>query len=583
MFSGGGAIGLLYHSYVNGIDFSEYYAQHIDAAMVIKYETTLSHLWLEEILSGDRHESIDSVRHHLGRSEWYTQAMLSGGTNEEGYFLPIRESQIRDQLRIIQNKLKAFRIALEKRFVQQDESFSGSMIDQMFDRLFIDILRKADRVESMLRQQLKEATVSYRQMQFMVLVLLLLTWLFSYWVLKRFNRQLVVEKEQARAADLAKSDFLASMSHELRTPLTTIIGHSEYLIEQLGEAEQRALIRAIEVAGKNQLALVNDLLDMSKIESGQFTIDDSPYDLAHLIEEVRQMFATRISAKELEFEVVQSEVPKFQLLGDHQRVKQILVNLIGNAIKFTEQGKISFRVWISADRLYFSVSDSGIGISPDILERLFSRFEQADNSISRRFGGSGLGLFISRNLAELMGGSIAVESQVGSGSTFQLNLPCQLSQLPRLTGGQEQDFRHQVMVSHYSGVVLVAEDTPEIQQLIRKILESMGIIVVVVDHGQEAVERASTQHFDLILMDMQMPVMDGVEATRVLRGAGDQTPVLALTANVMQKHRDAFRAAGANGFLNKPIDLDQLRRELSRYLEVVEEAEEGGAAPVMET
>lgn len=374
--------------------------------------------------------------------------------------------------------------------------------------------------------------------------------------------------DKANLANLAKDEFLASMSHELRTPLTSIIGNSEILFEQERNTERKELLQAIESAGRSQLALVNDILDMSKIESGKFTIEEQPYDLALLLKDIEQMFSTRIKDAGLNFAIEQQNHETYKLLGDGQRIGQILINLLSNAIKFTEQGSISLVTRLKGDnKLHFTLKDTGIGMSPAVLDRLFQRFEQADNSISRRFGGSGLGLFISINLAEMMGGTIDASSREGIGSIFELILPYRPTQV-LVSAEQDTDSAESesVLNEQLSGEILIAEDTLELQLLERRILQSMGLTVTIANNGQEAVELAKKQQFDMILMDMQMPVLDGIGATKTLRAAGNTTPIIALTANVMQKHRDAFGEAGCDGFLAKPIDKQMLRRTLKQHL-----------------
>ncbi len=373
-------------------------------------------------------------------------------------------------------------------------------------------------------------------------------------------------------ATRAKDEFIAAMSHELRTPLTAIIGNSEYLLEEGVCGKQECvqsnaadLLHSIRSAGKSQLALVNDILDMSKIESGKFTIEEAPYDFTFLLQDLEHMFEIRAKDAGIKFKVDQRNEEEFLLIGDGQRVGQVLINLIGNALKFTEKGGVSLITHTEGERIFFTVEDTGIGMSPDTLDRLFSRFEQADGSISRRFGGSGLGLYISLNLAELMGGTIDFSSREGVGSIFQLILPYRRSDL------KEQGIKHRgasvsVRDEKLHGHVLVAEDTLELQLLEKRILEKMGLQVTIAKNGVEAVDLATTQRFDAILMDMQMPEMDGIQATRVLRERGIDTPVIALTANVMQKHRDQFSEAGCDGFVGKPIDKGKLKRELKQYL-----------------
>ncbi len=378
------------------------------------------------------------------------------------------------------------------------------------------------------------------------------------------DQQLRTALEDAQQASQAKDEFLASMSHELRTPLTAIIGNCEFLEDQEEDADKLELVQSIESAGRRQLALVNDILDLSKIESGKFTIDEVPYDLNILVRDIKQMFAVRMRDAGLALKIDQQGEFTRHLIGDIHRIGQILINLIGNAIKFTEKGAISITLWCSEEQLHIKVSDSGIGMSEEVLGRLFQRFEQADSSISRRFGGSGLGLYISWNLAQLMGGSIHVESSEGEGSTFQLNLPLKLGKPITIDSSQPKKVR--TLEAQLEGTILVAEDTPELQLLERRILESMGLRVITVSNGQEAVTLAEKLSFDLILMDMQMPEMDGIEATQAIRASGNQTPIIALTANVLQRHRDAFNEAGCSGFVSKPIDKQELQQVLMEHL-----------------
>jgi hemerythrin-like metal-binding protein len=396
------------------------------------------------------------------------------------------------------------------------------------------------------------------------------------------DMRMLMSVESIKRASAAKDDFVAAMSHELRTPLTSIIGNSEFLAERLSDESNIKIIHAIEVAGRSQLSLVNDVLDMSKIESGKFAIDEVPYDLSALLGDIDHIFSIRARDAGLNFKVIQKEMPDRLLLGDGQRIGQILINLMSNAIKFTDSGEVTLTVWHSDKLIHFCVEDSGIGMSAEVQSRLFQRFEQADQTISRRFGGSGLGLYISNSLALLMKGSIVTESREGEGSTFQLNLPYivtdqsnQQSKVER-SGGESQP------VERMEGTVLIAEDTPELQLLERRIVESMGPDVVTVSDGVKVLEVLAEQEFDLILMDMQMPRKNGIEATQEIRASGNSVPIVALAANVMQKHRDEFEAAGCDGFLAKPIDKMELRRMLEHTLnrvmrggEAIDAIEEG--------
>ncbi len=380
--------------------------------------------------------------------------------------------------------------------------------------------------------------------------------------------------ESVKRANQAKDEFLASMSHELRTPLATIIGNCALLLENDEGSGVREgldqgvvdLVQGIEQAGNNQLALVNDILDLSKIESGKFSIHEEPYNISGLIDEIDIMFAPRAGNAGLNWEVERYREPCL-LMGDPLRIRQVLINLVGNAIKFTDSGEVSLRVDIQQEMIRFTIKDSGIGMDQAQVEQLFNRFEQADRSISRQYGGTGLGLYISCNLANQMGGKIAVTSDQGVGSTFELLLPYQPTRESAIDVDPSARLKEVGRSGRqFSGQVLIAEDTPAMQLLEQRILERMGLTVTVVGNGEEAVERAGHQPFDLILMDMQMPVMDGLEATRRIKQSGSTVPIIALTANVMSRHREQFKKAGCDGFLTKPIDKEKLVRTLEAFL-----------------
>jgi len=384
------------------------------------------------------------------------------------------------------------------------------------------------------------------------------------------------QRQIAEAATAAKSAFLANMSHEIRTPMNAVLGFSKLALETPLDRKQYEYIASIRRAAETLLTLINDILDFSKIEAGKLTLEVHPFKLAELLGEVERLFRTDIRRRNLNLEFTDHSAtdPRFPtggvLVGDALRLQQVLVNLVGNAVKFTERGGITVDVEVAACNgnrltLAFAVTDTGIGISEQEQQRLFESFEQAELSTTRRFGGTGLGLTISRRLVEAMGGAITVTSEPGRGSLFHftvdLALPSETSQAPEPAPKRERN------VSALHGRrLLVAEDNPINQQLALEFLQRAGAEVEIAENGREAVARATAHSFDAILMDIHMPHLDGLEATRILRGEGLQVPILAVSADALGSHRSAALEAGCDSYITKPIDFDQLLGELGRLL-----------------
>ena len=387
------------------------------------------------------------------------------------------------------------------------------------------------------------------------------------------NLSIMVLHDISKVIELnnAKDNFLAAMSHELRTPLTSIIGNSELLIEEeYTKKQQHHLYQSIEIAGRNLLYIVNDILDYSKITAGKFHIHEIEFDLNRLTKELEHIFLVKTEEKGLTFTLSSPKDITYKIVGDDKRIGQVLVNLLGNAVKFTANGKITLDIKfdLSAEKIVYQVTDQGIGMSEKVVKNLFQPFQQADSSTSRNFGGTGLGLYISSELTKLMGETIAVTSKEGEGSCFSLSLP--LKKGAQLTP-ELIDRKKAKTTQTFTGNVLLAEDTPELQILTSAILKQFGIDVTTANNGIEVLAKAKEQHFDLILMDIQMPEMDGLEATKILNTQsqsykGSTPPIVALTANVMQRHKDEFAAAGGVDFLSKPIDKSELQKVLHKYL-----------------
>ena len=387
-------------------------------------------------------------------------------------------------------------------------------------------------------------------------------------------------RDAALAAAEAKATFLATMSHELRTPMNGILGMTRLALDCDLDAEAREHLDTVRSSAEALLSVINDVLDFSKFEAGRLTIDRIPFALRRCLNDMLRTFAVQCADKGLALScTIDAAVPD-GLVGDPGRLRQVLVNLLGNAIKFTEHGAVAVEVTrVSGDGggavLRFAVTDTGIGIPPEKLAAVFEAFTQADGSTSRRFGGTGLGLAISRRLVGLMGGEITVESTVGRGSAFHFTLPFALA--PSVPAPQPRPAAMPSLTGR-SLRVLLAEDNRVNQQLAVRLLEKRGHRVVVAANGREAVARWHAEPFDLVLMDVQMPVMDGIEATAAIRraeaDAAKRTPIVAMTANAMEGDRERCLAAGMDGYLPKPIDV----AEFDRVLELVSS---GAPAPAV--
>ncbi|GAB4161835.1 MAG: hypothetical protein Fur0037_28350 [Planctomycetota bacterium] len=380
------------------------------------------------------------------------------------------------------------------------------------------------------------------------------------------------ELSEARIAALkaaeTKGRFLATMSHELRTPLNGMIGSADLLRETPLREDQRDLVDLLHRSGHSLLAIVNDILDYSRIEAGRMPVERIPFDLRKCVQGAVDLQAQVAADKGIRLEAsIDPDLPE-TVLGDETRLRQILLNLVTNGVKFTEKGRVSVRVEPALEIGYvsFSVEDTGFGIPEDALARLFRPFSQADDSTTRRFGGTGLGLAICKNLTRLLGGSIHCESEVGRGSTFRLVLPLPACEASR---GHEPDPQPAACPFGQGLRALIVDDDACNRLVVRRMLELMGFDCDEACDGLGAVERASAGSFDLVLMDCSMPVMDGFEAARAIRSLGSpaaSVPILALTAHAMPGDKARCLQAGMNAYVSKPVGRTILARAVGRLL-----------------
>ena len=429
--------------------------------------------------------------------------------------------------------------------------------------------------KNIIRQQ---RIITYGTIAGLFITLALLTYVYSLIKkLKITNQQLTnqsdelrIAKDKAESAAKAKSEFLSVMSHEIRTPMNAVIGMTHLLMDEEPRNDQMEYLDTLQFSGTNLIALINDILDFSKIEAGKLTLEQADLDLESLVKSITASTAIKGNDKGIEVKYSYDPALADMYIGDSVRLGQVLTNLMGNAVKFTEAGYVELQVAPAVEgKLRFSVKDTGIGIPKDKQKQIFEAFSQAADDTTRKFGGTGLGLSISRRLVELMGGELQIESEPGEGSVFFFEIELPKSDTPKKTQSEKAESGKLAFGSLAGIRVLIAEDNKINQMVVRKFLEKWDLDITIVNNGQEAVEAWENQQFDLILMDVNMPVLNGTRATGVIREreleSQKHIPILAFTASVVEDEIKAIYEAGMDDWVGKPFEPSVLYQKIRKY------------------
>ncbi len=537
-----------------------------------------------------------------GRDEMVREVYYRPDAREQGYVMEVIEiAPLLDQ---VQSKIDELALLLAQRwesrqkedrarFFTVEQEISTFLkhvppfflrLDENANRLFYD---SSERLRS-LETQLGEQRARFKAIELILTALVVtLALVAGFMVMRRIeqsSRRLEVAledmkaaKDEAERASRAKSEFVSRMSHELRTPLNAIIGFAELLQAEPLQPSHQNYVSLINRSGRHLMDLINQVLDHAKIEYGKLTLEHIPFDFRAAIDEVSAIVSDRASGKGLEFiSAIADDLPD-HVMGDPTRLRQILVNLLVNAVKFTERGSVELRIAPEGERIFFSIRDTGIGMNQVALTRLFQPFGQADDSITRKYGGTGLGLLISRELVLAMGGDIEVDSAPGVGSCFWFSLPLQVASKEevgvRSLPDQDKAGSDDSLLELLGGRLLLVDDNRVNQQLASAMLKKLGLEHDIASNGCEALEMMIANAYQAVLMDMEMPEMDGLTATATWREReqslkAKRLPIIAMTANAMREDRERCFEVGMDGYISKPINMTTLGKELRRVLQL---------------